>query len=60
MKWLIIILFILVIEPSDSLKVDKDTSVIKLKMIELQQKTMNRQLDTLWKILKIDTTLRKK
>lgn len=61
LKWLVIILFICVTEPSDSLNTkNKGDSKRQLKVIILQQKAMNAQLDTLWKILKIDTTLRKK
>lgn len=54
----IILVLLLLIGISDSLKVD--TSKKKLQMIQIQQKQVNEKLDSIWMILQIDTTLRKK
>lgn len=41
-------------------QIQKDTCEVKLKKIKLQQNEINQKMDSIWKILEIDSTLRKK
>jgi len=57
MKYILVILLVLIVDPSDSIKVD--TCKTKLKKIQTQQVEINQKLDSLFHELNIDS-LRKK
>ena len=56
MKWIVVILLFFI--PQEEPK--KDTCEVKLKKVQIQQNTINKQLDSLWIKMGIDTTLRKR
>ena len=56
MKYLLIILLAFITLPQEK----PDSCKTKLKKIKVQQENMNEKLDSLWIILKIDSTKRDK